>query len=80
MRQGSARFLRENAFLAAAVILPLIVVVLFVLASIVPRWVVTPLLAALATSGAMTAQMGAIFHRFRRSTPLFMVLVFGSFF
>jgi len=42
MRQGGARFLRENAFLAAAVGLPLLVVVFFVLASIVPRWMVAP--------------------------------------
>jgi len=37
-------------------------------------------IAALVTSGAMTAQMGAIVHLFRRSTPLFMVLVFASLF
>jgi len=42
MEQGSGRFLRENAFLAAAVCLPLLVVVFFVLASIVPRWMVAP--------------------------------------
>ena len=42
MEQGSGRFLRENAFLAAAVCLPLLVVVFFVLASIIPRWLVAP--------------------------------------
>jgi hypothetical protein len=42
MRQGSARLLRENAFLVAAVCLPLLVVVFFVLASIIPRWLVAP--------------------------------------
>jgi hypothetical protein len=40
MEQGSHRFLRENAFLAAAVFLPLVVVVFFVLASAIPRWLV----------------------------------------
>jgi hypothetical protein len=42
MEQGRARLLRENAFLAAAVALPLVVVVFFVLASLVPRWLVPP--------------------------------------
>src|SRR5262245_12207196 len=42
MGQGSGRFLRDNAFLAAAVCLPLLVVVFFVLASIVPRFLVAP--------------------------------------
>jgi hypothetical protein len=37
-------------------------------------------LAALVTSGAMTAQTGAVFLGFRRSTALFMVLVFASLF
>src|SRR4051812_49056698 len=42
MEQGSRRFLRENAFLTAAVCLPLLVVVFFVLASAIPRWMVAP--------------------------------------
>ncbi|HEY7170765.1 MAG TPA: hypothetical protein VH417_07955 [Vicinamibacterales bacterium] len=42
MEQGRGRFLRENAFLTAAVCLPLIVVVFFVLASVIPRWLVPP--------------------------------------
>jgi hypothetical protein len=42
MEQGSGRFLRENAFLTAAVCLPLVVVVFFVLASVIPRWAVAP--------------------------------------
>jgi hypothetical protein len=42
VEQGSGRFLRENAFLAAAVFLPLLVVVFFVLASVIPRWLVAP--------------------------------------
>jgi hypothetical protein len=37
-------------------------------------------IAALVTSGAITAQMGAAVQWLRRSTPLFMVLVFGSLF
>jgi hypothetical protein len=36
--------------------------------------------AALITSGAMAAQLGATFQWIRRSTPLFMVLVFASLF
>jgi Predicted membrane protein (DUF2157) len=36
--------------------------------------------AALLTSGAMSAQMGAAFQWIRRSTPLFMLLVFASLF
>jgi hypothetical protein len=42
MEQGRSRFLRENAFLAAAVCLPLVVVVFFALASSIPRWMVAP--------------------------------------
>jgi hypothetical protein len=34
------RFLRENAFLAAAVCLPLVVIVFFLLFTIVPQWMV----------------------------------------
>jgi hypothetical protein len=41
MPRGS-RFLRENAFLVAAVLLPLLVVVLFLAATAVPRWFVAP--------------------------------------
>jgi hypothetical protein len=37
-------------------------------------------IAALVTSGATCAQMGVTFQWVRRSTPLFMVLVFGSLF
>jgi hypothetical protein len=37
-------------------------------------------IAALVTSGAMSAQMGAVFQWIRRSTPLFMMIVFGSLF
>ena len=40
MQQGGARFLRDNAFLVAAVALPAVVVGLFLLASAVPRWTV----------------------------------------
>ena len=36
------RFLRDNAFLVAAVALPLIVVGFFLVASVVPRWLVPP--------------------------------------
>jgi hypothetical protein len=42
VEQDRRRWLRENAFLAAAVCLPLVVVVFFVLASVIPRWVVAP--------------------------------------
>jgi len=38
MQQGRARFLRDNAFLIAAVALPAVVVALFLLASAIPRW------------------------------------------
>jgi hypothetical protein len=39
---GRGRFLRENVFLIAAVSLPLVVVGFFLIASIVPRWLVPP--------------------------------------
>jgi len=35
-------FLRENAFLVAAVLLPLVIVGFFLLASAIPRWLVAP--------------------------------------
>jgi len=34
------RFLRENAFLLAAVLLPLVVIGFFLVATAIPRWVV----------------------------------------
>lgn len=40
--RGGSRFLRDNAFLVAAVCLPLLVVVFFVLATMIPRWLVPP--------------------------------------
>src|SRR3954453_2338413 len=42
MTQERGRVLRDNAFLVAAVCLPLLVVVFFVLASVIPRWFVPP--------------------------------------
>lgn len=42
MTPGSGRFLRDNAFLVAAVSLPLVVVVFFLLSSAIPRWLVPP--------------------------------------
>ena len=39
---GRGRFLRENAFLVAAVALPLVVVGFFLAASAIPRWLVPP--------------------------------------
>ena len=42
MVQGRGRVLRDNAFIVAAVCLPLLVVLFFVLASVVPRWMVAP--------------------------------------
>lgn len=39
MRKG---FLRENAFLAAAIALPIAVVMLFLVATALPRWLVAP--------------------------------------
>ncbi len=38
----SKGFLRENAFLAAAIALPIAVVVLFLVATALPRWLVAP--------------------------------------
>ena len=40
--QGGSRFFRENAFLIAAVLLPVAVVAFFLLASAIPRWRVPP--------------------------------------
>src|SRR2546426_5054839 len=42
MTPGSGRFLRENAFLVAAVTLPVVVVAFFLLATAIPRWTVPP--------------------------------------
>ena len=42
MPPGRGRFLRDNLFLVAAVSLPLVVVAFFLVASIVPRWLVPP--------------------------------------
>ena len=42
MPRGSGRFLRDNLFLVAAASLPLVVVAFFLVASIVPRWLVPP--------------------------------------
>jgi hypothetical protein len=39
---GQARFLRDNAFLLAAVLLPVLVVAFFLLAMAIPRWTVPP--------------------------------------
>ena len=39
---GRFRFVRENAFLVAAVLLPLVVIGFFLIASAVPRWLVAP--------------------------------------
>ena len=39
---GHSRFVRENAFLVAAGLLPLVVIGFFVIASAVPRWLVAP--------------------------------------
>jgi hypothetical protein len=38
----ASRVLRENAFLAAAISLPLVVVAFFLVASVIPRWLVPP--------------------------------------
>lgn len=40
--KGPGRFLRDNVFLVAAVVLPLAVVGFFLLATAVPRWTVPP--------------------------------------
>jgi hypothetical protein len=42
MTQGSPGFLRGNAFLIAAALLPLLVVIFFVFSSVIPRWMVEP--------------------------------------
>jgi hypothetical protein len=42
MTPGSTRFLRDNAFLAAAVSLPVLVVAFFLLSAAIPRWRVPP--------------------------------------
>ena len=42
MTPGSGRFLRENAFLVAAVCLPVVVIAFFLLATAIPRWLVPP--------------------------------------
>src|SRR6188474_2962219 len=36
------RFVRQNAFLVAAVALPLVVIIFFLLAAAIPRWTVAP--------------------------------------
>lgn len=42
MAPGPRRFFRDNTFLVAAVALPLLVVVFFILATAIPRWLVAP--------------------------------------
>jgi hypothetical protein len=42
MTPASGRFLRDNAFLVAAVSLPLVVVAFFLLSTALPRWMVPP--------------------------------------
>jgi hypothetical protein len=42
MPQTRGAFVRENAFLVAAISLPLLVVAFFLVSSIVPRWMVPP--------------------------------------
>jgi hypothetical protein len=42
MAQPSGRFLRDNAFLVAAVLLPVVVVGFFLLSTAIPRWTVPP--------------------------------------
>ena len=42
MTPRSGRFLRDNAFLVAAVSLPLVVVAFFLLSTAIPRWTVPP--------------------------------------
>ena len=42
MPQESGRFLRDNAFLVAAVALPVVIVGLFLLTTAIPRWTVPP--------------------------------------
>ena len=67
MPPGGGRFLRDNAFLVAAVSLPLVVVAFFLVASIVPRWLVpTPthdlLLRADGSYGQSRSQVLVDFH------------------
>ena len=42
MAEPSGRFLRDNAFLVAAVLLPVVVVGFFLLSTAIPRWTVPP--------------------------------------
>ena len=42
MSPARSRFLRDNAFLVAAITLPLLVAIFFVVASTIPRWTVPP--------------------------------------
>jgi hypothetical protein len=42
MTRGSGRWLRDNAFLVAAVALPVVVAGFFILATTIPRWTVPP--------------------------------------
>src|SRR6185503_16709977 len=42
MTPEGGRFLRDNAFLVAAVSLPLVVVTFFLLSTAIPRWTVPP--------------------------------------
>jgi hypothetical protein len=42
MTPDAGRFVRQNAFLVAAVSLPVVVVVFFLLAAAIPRWTVPP--------------------------------------
>jgi hypothetical protein len=42
MPHGGGRFLKDNAFMVAAIALPVVVSGLFILASAIPRWTVAP--------------------------------------
>jgi len=42
MAEPSGRFLRDNAFLVAAVLLPVVVVGFFLLSTAIPRWTIPP--------------------------------------
>jgi hypothetical protein len=42
MASSAGRFVRDNPFLAAAVALPLVVVLFFLLSAALPRWTVPP--------------------------------------
>jgi hypothetical protein len=62
---GSGRLLRDNAFLVAAVSLPLLVVAFFLLSSAIPRWLVPPPaydLLVRATYGQATPRTAAEFN------------------